>query len=230
MAGPPKPPEVAFPSLIAQVAERIGTSIDAAAIARLTSWLELMMAWNAKVDLTAARGPEELVDLMVADALVLARLEGQGARVVDVGSGAGGPGLALALLRPDLRVTLVEPLQKRVAFLRTAAGHVLPVPGSAGSLSAGSLKVVRARGEDLLGGVAASGENIFDAAMARATLAPLPWLTLGAQLAPSGVVTVLLAREPPPALPQWAVVHDETYVWPLTGAERRMVRFARRSA
>ncbi len=73
-------------------------------------WLERLEEWNARIDLTAARSREELVDLMVADALVLAPRMPTGARVVDVGTGAGAPGLALALLRADLRVTLVEPL------------------------------------------------------------------------------------------------------------------------
>ena len=63
---------------------------------------------------------------MLADALRPRAAHPRGARVVDVGTGAGAPGLALALLRPDLRVTLVEPLGKRAAFLRTVLGAVGP--------------------------------------------------------------------------------------------------------
>jgi 16S rRNA (guanine527-N7)-methyltransferase len=85
-------------------------------------WLDRLEEWNARVDLTAARSTEELVDLMLADAFVVAPRIPRGVRVVDVGSGAGAPGLAIALLRPDLPVTLVEPLGKRVAFLRTVIG------------------------------------------------------------------------------------------------------------
>src|SRR5437870_4377425 len=88
------------------------------AILALRRWLDLLVTWNARIDLTAARSEAELVDLMVADAVVLAARVPSQARVVDVGSGAGGPGLALAVLRSDLAVTLVEPLAKRVSFLR----------------------------------------------------------------------------------------------------------------
>lgn len=180
----------------------------------LGAWISLVAAWNARVDLTAARSDDELVDLMIADALVIAPRLPAGARVVDVGSGAGAPGLPIAAARPDARVTLVEPLQKRVAFLRTAIGstpakEARPV-------------VVRGRGEDLVG----RGE-VFDVAVSRATLAPDRWLALGADLAPHGDVWVLLARDEPPALEGWGVVDDLRYRWPLTGAERRAVRYAR---
>jgi 16S rRNA (guanine527-N7)-methyltransferase len=129
-----------------------------------------------------------------------------------VGTGAGAPGLPLALARGDLAVTLVEPLQKRAALLRTVAG----------SLAAGIARpaIVRARGEDL----AARGER-FDVAVSRATLPPPAWLELGARLAPAGEVWVLLAREEPPRGEAWTIAEDIRYRWPLTDKERRAVRF-----
>ena len=132
----------------------------------------------------------------------------QGARVVDVGTGAGAPGLALALLRPDLRVTLVEPLGKRAAFLRTVLGEV----GRA------DVAIERDRGE------AHGGRRAWDVALSRATLAPQAWLDLGVTLAgPGGVVWVLLAKEGAPANPHAVPEDSITYAWPLTGAERRAV-------
>ena len=104
-------------------AAALGATLDARTASNVGTWLERLEEWNARIDLTAARSPEELVDLMLADALVLAPRIAADARVVDVGTGAGAPGLALALLRPDLRVTLVEPLGKRAAFLRTVIGE-----------------------------------------------------------------------------------------------------------
>ena len=128
--------------------------------------LDLVVTWNAKVDLTAARDAEELVDLFLADALVIAR-PGAGAteRWVDVGSGAGAPGIPLALLLPGLGLTLVEPKQKRVAFLRTALA----------SVGRPDVRVERARSEAL----PARG---FDVALSRATLGPDEWLREGARL------------------------------------------------
>lgn len=175
------------------------------------AWIALVASWNARVDLTAARTEDELVDLMLADALALAARLPQGARVIDVGTGAGAPGLPLSMARPDLRLTLVEPLQKRVAFLRTAIGAILAPEARP--------VVVRGRGED----VARRGER-FDVAISRATLAPERWLALGAELAP--VVWVLLAREAPPEVAGWRITDDVRYHWPLGGAERRAVRYA----
>ncbi|WP_438025821.1 16S rRNA (guanine(527)-N(7))-methyltransferase RsmG [Sorangium sp. So ce233] len=195
-------------------------SLPARAGEALARWLELVAAWNAKVDLTAARNPDELADLMLADARLLSEHVPEGRRVVDVGTGAGAPGLPLALLRPDLDVTLVEPLQKRVAFLRTALGTLV----QQGVLPKAP-RVERARGEDLV----RAGRS-FDVAISRATLAPDAWLPLGAALterAPADrrEVWVLLARDEPPAHAGWAPAIDLRYRWPLTGAERRAVRY-----
>jgi len=166
------------------------------------------------MDLTAARGEDELADLMLADAFVLSSRIAPGARVVDVGSGAGAPGLPLALVRPDLRVTMVEPLAKRASFLRTVLG----------TLDRTDVALLRERGEP----VAARVPGTFDVAMSRATLPPPAWLALGtAMVAPGGSVWVLLAREPAPELPGWEVSDDVTYTWPRTGVARRAVRYAR---
>ncbi|AUX27186.1 uncharacterized protein SOCEGT47_077670 [Sorangium cellulosum] len=210
-----------------RMAERIAAllagreaSLPARAPAALARWIELVAAWNAKVDLTAARSADELADLMLADARLLSEHVPEGRRVVDVGTGAGAPGLPLALLRPDLEMTLVEPLQKRVAFLRTATGTLV----QQGEL-ARAPRVERARGEDLV----RAGRS-FEVAISRATLAPEAWLPLGAALTAGEPparreVWVLLARDEPPSLPGWAPAGDHRYRWPLTGAERRAVRY-----
>jgi 16S rRNA (guanine527-N7)-methyltransferase len=86
-----------------------------AALARVATFLNLVVTWNARLDLTAARSAPELVDLYLADALVLAAR----ARVtrsihgswIDVGSGGGAPGFVLGLIAPELQLTLVEPRQ-----------------------------------------------------------------------------------------------------------------------
>lgn len=146
------------------------------------TYLELLEAWNARLDLTAARTRQAMTALLEEDAAELARRVARGAAVVDVGSGAGAPGLPLAILRPDLRVTLVEPTGKRVAFLRTVLG----------TLGRTDVRVVKARGEALEDGA-------WDEAVSRATLPPAEWLALGRRLVrPGGRVWVLLARGGPP--------------------------------
>jgi 16S rRNA (guanine(527)-N(7))-methyltransferase RsmG len=97
-----------------------GLGLDAAAAGRLSRYLDLLAAWSARVNLTGARTPQERVALLVAPVVPAATLPGP-AGLIDIGSGNGSPGLVLALLRPDLPVTLLEPRQKRWAFLREAA-------------------------------------------------------------------------------------------------------------
>jgi 16S rRNA (guanine527-N7)-methyltransferase len=198
-------------ALVSRAASALGgPPLDAPTRDAMALWLERLEEWNARIDLTAARSREELVDLMLADALVLAPRIPPGGRVVEVGTGAGAPGLALALLRSDLRVTLVEPLAKRTSFLRTVLG----------ALGRADVAIERTRGEAL------AGRRAWDVAVSRATLAPPAWLDMGASLAaPGGTVWVLLAKDGPPAHPRAALEDDQTYTWPLTGAERRAVSY-----
>jgi 16S rRNA (guanine(527)-N(7))-methyltransferase RsmG len=88
--------------------------------AALARYLDLLSAWSTRINLTAARTPEERVAVLVAPVVPMAAGLERG-MVIDVGSGNGSPGLVLGLLRPDLAVTLLEPRQKRWAFLREAA-------------------------------------------------------------------------------------------------------------
>lgn len=199
---------------VERACEALGAAVDDAARRAICAWIALVSSWNARVDLTAARTDDELVDLMIADALVLASRAPQGARVVDVGTGAGAPGLPLSFARPDLALTLVEPKEKRVAFLRTAIGSI----AKGGARPA----VERGKGEDLL----RRGPR-FDVAISRATLAPERWIELGDALAPEGDVWVLLAREAAPSLAGRVIADDVRYAWPLTGVDRRAVRYAR---
>jgi 16S rRNA (guanine527-N7)-methyltransferase len=104
-------------------------------------------------------GPREVPRLWerhLLNCAVLGELVPDDATVADIGSGAGLPGLALALARPDLRVTLVEPLLRRTAFLEEAVT----------SLGLSQVEVVRARAEEL------HGSRAFDVVTSRA-VAPM---------------------------------------------------------
>jgi 16S rRNA (guanine527-N7)-methyltransferase len=199
--------------LLAKAAKAFGAKVGPKTTRALSAWLDLVATWNARIDLTAARGPEELVDLMLADAMLIAPQLASGTRIVDVGSGAGAPGLAIGLLRRDVSVILAEPLQKRVAFLRTVVG----------TASCANVEIERARAEDL--------EQTFDAAVSRATFAPERWLEMATAIAaPGGSIWVLLAREFPPMLPEWRPAWARVYRWPLTGADRSAFCYQRRPA
>src|SRR5687768_6614887 len=80
----------------------------------LAAYVAQVANWNRKIDLTAAREPDTLAEVLLADACVLAApgTIATQSRIVDVGTGAGAPIVAVLLLRPDLSAVCVEPLQK----------------------------------------------------------------------------------------------------------------------
>ena len=86
---------------------------------RLEIYLELLKEWNRKMDLTAALEDEDIIDRHFMDSLTVLKTEyapGK-SRWIDVGTGAGFPGLVLAMARPDIDVTLLDAQQKRLKFL-----------------------------------------------------------------------------------------------------------------
>jgi 16S rRNA (guanine527-N7)-methyltransferase len=210
------PPAAGWAPRIDRLLRELEFDAPGAARAGFARYLAHLTTWGARMDLTAARSADELVDLSLADAVLLAREEirtGAGGPTswVDVGSGGGAPGLPLFLLfqaaDPKFRGTLVEPRSKRVAFLRSAVGE----------LGLTGVDVVRSRSDAL-------SPQTFSRAVARATLPPPEWLAEGTRLAQEAV-WVLVAREQPPRQPGWSIDLDVGYCWPLTGAPRRALRY-----
>ena len=184
-------------------------------VAALGRFLELVSTWNAKLDLTAARETAALVEVMIADAVVLAANDfvSVGARCVDVGSGAGAPGLPLAMLRSDIALVMVEPLRKRVAFLRTAIGRLQ---------LAARVQVLERKIDPA---APLLPEDSFDVALSRATFAPELWLPTGLALAPRTLV--LLAGQPLPAAENAVLERELSYALPTSGATRRIASYRR---
>ena len=87
---------------------------------RLSMYLDLLLKWNARTNLTAIRDPEEIVRRHFGESLFAAQQLGAPDTLLDLGSGAGFPGLPIALLRPEIRVTLAESQNKKSTFLREA--------------------------------------------------------------------------------------------------------------
>jgi 16S rRNA (guanine527-N7)-methyltransferase len=93
----------------------------AAILPQLSAYLDLLLKWNARTNLTAIRDPEEIVRRHFGESLFAARhLAPRPLTLLDFGSGAGFPGLPIAILRPDITVTLAESQNKKAAFLREA--------------------------------------------------------------------------------------------------------------
>jgi 16S rRNA (guanine527-N7)-methyltransferase len=200
--------QTALRRLLADRAERLLQSPAGQSLgSRLSTYFDETVEWNRRIDLTAARNAEELVDLMLADAAVIAEATANSGTLIDVGSGAGAPGLVISMLLPSATVTLVEPQNKRVAFLRSVIGK----------LGLANVNVQRARSDRV-------PDASFDTAVSRATLPPDAWLAEGERIA-RREVWVLLAGDDPPASQNLRIDLDLRYEWPLTGAKRRGARY-----
>lgn len=86
--------------------------------AKLGIYLDLLMKWNDRTNLTAIREPREMVRRHFGESLFAASVLPEGETLLDFGSGGGFPGLPIQLARPELRVVLAESQNKKVAFLR----------------------------------------------------------------------------------------------------------------
>ena len=86
---------------------------------KLEIYLRLLLEWNRRMDLIAEAGEEEILDRHFTDSLTVLRTEliPERSRIIDVGTGAGFPGMVLAMARGDLEVTLLDAQQKRLNFL-----------------------------------------------------------------------------------------------------------------
>jgi len=97
-----------------------GPPIDDATCERLAAYAALLVRHAAKTNLVGTREPDRVVDELLMDSLQIASLLSAPEALLDVGSGAGIPGIPLAILWPEARVTLVEPRLKRASFLGLA--------------------------------------------------------------------------------------------------------------
>lgn len=95
-----------------------GTEISDHMCDQLNQYMELLIEWNQKFNLTAVTDPEEIIARHFCDCIIpLCTFDVQGC-AADVGSGAGFPGLVWKIVRPDLEMTLIEPTGKRCTFLK----------------------------------------------------------------------------------------------------------------
>ena len=138
-------------SRLTEGAKALGIALEPPQTAALLALVSELAEWNTKFNLTAISEPAEIVDKHLLDSLaVLPHL--RGLRIADIGTGAGFPGLPLAIVNPNRRFTLVESTGKKAGFLR----HVV------GSLRLANVEVVLGRSEAL------RPAKPFDSVVARA--------------------------------------------------------------
>lgn len=97
-----------------------GLNLDAGAVERLQRFLATLRVWNQKMALVSQDDLDVLVDRHVADSLFAAAHCSNARRIADLGSGAGFPGLVIAIVRPETHVALIEARGKKVSFLEEA--------------------------------------------------------------------------------------------------------------
>ena len=161
----------ARPPLLARLvagANQLGLALEPAQSERLIDYIELLARWNATYNLTAVRDPADMVTRHLLDSLAIAP-HVNGESLVDLGTGAGLPGIPLAVLAPQRAVTLVDSNGKKIRFLREAVRV----------LSLSNVRVEQGRAEDVRGS--------FDCVVARAFASIADFLRLGGHLlAPGG--------------------------------------------
>jgi 16S rRNA (guanine527-N7)-methyltransferase len=162
--------------------ERARLPVPDEALPLLERFADRLLAWNRKVNLTRITAPAEVAEKHLVDSLLLLPAISGARTLLDVGSGAGLPGVPLACVRRDLEVTCCDSVAKKVAFVKTVAAEL-----------GVNVRAVAVRAE---GDPARERLSLADAVVSRALADPAEWVPLGARyLADGGVLLAMLARE-----------------------------------
>ena len=119
-------------------------------------YMNLLIEWNEKMNLTAITDPEEIILKHFIDSITILDKIGNESKVVDVGTGAGFPGIPLSIMNPTLKITLVDSLNKRLIFLQEVVNK----------LNLKNIEIVHARAEEF--GQNKKYREGFDVATSRA--------------------------------------------------------------
>lgn len=205
---------------LAPFAVEQGLPLEPAALDRLEAFLGLLETWNRRSRLTGDRDIETLVSKHVADSLAVAAEFPDGCRGLDVGSGAGFPGLVVACVRPALDMTLLDSRQSAAAFLEAVAAR----------LGLGNVRVLNRRLEELPCSEAETGE--FDLGVSRGVRMEPFLQAMATLLGAGGALVLMLSRKqnvPDSALAEVGFRLERSRVYRLPSGETRcIVRYARR--
>jgi 16S rRNA (guanine527-N7)-methyltransferase len=110
--------------LLVTYSGRIGVDLKLEQVKQFMVYLQELQTWNRSINLTSIDSGEEIIIKHFVDSLACLTIEQMrhGANLLDVGTGAGFPGIPLKLVRQDLNITLIEPVQKKVSFLYFIVG------------------------------------------------------------------------------------------------------------
>jgi 16S rRNA (guanine527-N7)-methyltransferase len=197
--------------LLRDGASRLGIPLADEQLARLERYVSLLQEWNRRINLTAIDDERGIVELHFLDSLAVGPLVRDCGTLIDVGSGAGFPGAVLAIALPALKVTAIDAVAKKVAFLQTLKRTIAP-----------NLEPLHVRVEQI-------ADRTFDAAVSRATWDPQEWLVYGASLvAPNGLLIAMQTSDAPVLAAPTGFTRLEPIEY-LAGAARRRIQPLRRA-
>jgi 16S rRNA (guanine527-N7)-methyltransferase len=205
-------------ALLAEGVVSLGVPVSAAQQAQLLDYLELLAKWNTVYNLTAIREPRQMLIQHVLDSLaIVPHLAPHGpSSALDVGTGGGLPGIVMAIVMPDWRITLNDIVHKKTAFLTQAKGL----------LGLANLKVVTGRVETLRIGVEVDAH--FDVVVSRAFAELVDFVSVARHLvSPGGAMWGMKGTRPDAEiarLPEGVIVERVVRLnVPFLDAERHLV-------
>lgn len=147
-----------FNEILVEAATEYGLELSPTQVDGFTTYFEMLVEWNEKINLTAITGAQDVAVKHMVDSLSCYDKDifKTGATIIDVGTGAGFPGLPLKIFRPDLKLTLFDSLNKRILFLKAVAEK----------LGIDDIQFVHSRAED--GGKSKQLREQYDIAVSRA--------------------------------------------------------------
>lgn len=200
----------------------LGVPLSPHTVARLVLYLRELTRWNEKINLTALKTDADIVSKHFLDSLAAFKLikpdsglirPGPSLRLLDVGTGAGFPGLVLKLQAPDLAVTLLEPSLKKATFLH----HMIGLLGLSG------VTVITTRIEDLK----EPGQfGPYDLVTTRAVAPEVVLAEAPRLLAPGGRVLLYRASPLEEAPPAYRLVQQVSFTLPFTNDPRTLTLLA----
>jgi 16S rRNA (guanine527-N7)-methyltransferase len=203
-------------------AQTLGIELSDGQAAQLLDYLELIGKWTKVYNLTAVRDPGEMLTQHILDSLAVVpplrrHAAGRAVRVLDVGSGAGLPGIVIAICCPDVRVDCIDTVAKKAAFIQQAAG----------ALRLSNLRGLHGRVEQVT--------EPYDVVSSRAFASLADFVNWSARaLAPDGVWLAMKGRRPDAEIaelpPTAEMFHVEQLSVPGLDAERCIVWMRRRSS
>lgn len=128
-----------FEKIFMEEAQKINIELDKNQIEKFYKYMKLLIEWNEKINLTAITNRKDILVKHFIDSLTIQRYLGDAVNIIDVGTGAGFPGIPIKIVNPNLKVVLVDSLNKRINFLQDVIKK----------LNLDNIEVIHARAEDL---------------------------------------------------------------------------------